>query len=181
MKHVIYLGISGVLHPSWSFYSFVHGRKPEEDGHEKYQSVGVLNEVLQGWPEARIILTSTQPWSKGLPAVLEAMGPLATRVDGFTYEDLTTRVPHGRLGRPIHDVDYWRLDKSKIVRRHVDWLKPDAWVVLDDEDILWSDDERSDHLVLTRGTLGLKDQVAMDRLFTLLEVNFGPPAVQRVR
>ena len=173
--NVVYLGISGVLHPSWSFYSYVHGREPEADGHRKYQSVGALDEALQGWPDARIILTSTQPWSKGLPAVLEALGPLAPRVDGFTFEDLTTRVPWGRLGRPIRDLDYWRLDKCKIVRRHLEWLKPAAWIAVDDEDVLWSDDERSDHLVLTRGTLGLNDPAAMDRLLTLLEINFGPP------
>lgn len=175
----IYLGISGVLHPSWSFYRYVHGREPDEDGHRKYQSVEDLDQVLSGWPSARIVLTSTQPWSKGLSPVLAQLGPLARRVDGFTFEDLTTKIPSDRLGRAISEMDYWRLHKSQIVRRHVEWLKPEGWIALDDEDINWAEDEMS-HLVLTRGTLGLADPVAVDRLYTTLEHNFGAPSCRTV-
>lgn len=178
-KAVVYLGISGVLHPSWSFYRYVYGRNADEDGHRKYQSVSTLAGALEGWPHARIVLTSTQPWSKGLPAVLAELGPLARRVDSFTFEDLTTRIPSDRLGRPLHDVDYWRLHKSGIVRRHVGWLRPEAWIVLDDEDILWEDNVREQRLVLTDGTLGLSDPSTLDRLMTVLVGNFGPPTFTR--
>jgi len=171
---LIYLGISGVLHPSWSFYEYVHGCEPSQDGHRKYQSVEKLAAVLEGWPTARIVLTSTQPWSKGLTPVLDQMGPLARRVSGFTYEDLTTRVPSDKLGRCISDMDYWRLHKSQIVRRHVAWANPTGWIAIDDEDIFWAEDELS-HLVLTQGTLGLADPAAVDQLVTALEQNFGPP------
>lgn len=171
---VIYLGISGVLHPSWSFYRYVHGREPDQDGHRKYQSVETLDHALNGWPSARIVLTSTQPWSKGLPSVLDELGPLARRVDGFTFADLTTKIPADKLGRSISEMDYWRLHKSQIVRRHVEWLKPERWIALDDEDILWAEDEIP-HFVLTRGTLGLADPAAVDHLYSALEQNFGPP------
>lgn len=170
---LIYLGISGVLHPSWSFYKYVHGRDPDEDGHRKYQSVETLSAVLEGWPAARIVLTSTQPWSKGLQPVLDQLGPLSPRVDGFTYEDLTTKVPADKLGRCISDMDYWRLHKSQIVRRHVAWAKPTGWIAIDDENISWAEDELP-HLVLTQGTLGLADPEAVDHLHTVLERNFGP-------
>ncbi|WP_431288794.1 HAD domain-containing protein [Roseateles chitinivorans] len=174
--NVLYLGISGVLHPSWSFYRYVHGREPDEDGHRKYQSVPTLNQALLGWPGARIILTSTQPWAKGLPEVLGFLGPLAARVDGFTFEDLTVKAPYkGRGGRPMFDVDYWRLSKGQIVRAHAEWLKPTAWIALDDEDLGWDDDDRACRLVLTGGTAGLEDAAALDRLMTVLEANFGPP------
>ncbi len=175
-KRLIYLGISGVLHPSFSFYQYVHGREAAEDGHAKYESVPALHDALAGWPDAQIVLTSTQPWARGLPSVLEELGPLAHRVVGFTFEDLTTRVPHRRNGRPMDDNDYWRLHKSQIVRRHVDWFKPRAWVALDDEDISWIEDDR-DHLVLCKGTMGLQDPATMDRLLTVLEQNFGPPCL----
>jgi len=73
-----------VLHPSWSFYSYVHGHALEVDGHAKYQSVPDLVEVLEGWSDAVIMLTSTQPWSKSFPAVLAHLGNLAPRVLGHT-------------------------------------------------------------------------------------------------
>jgi HAD domain in Swiss Army Knife RNA repair proteins len=172
---VVYLGISGVLHPSWSFYRYVYGREAEQDGHRKYQSVNALDEALNGWPAARIVLTSTQPWSRGLEAVLEQLGPLAHRVEGFTFEDLTKKVPADRLGRCISEMDYWRLVKSQIVRRHVEWLKPVGWVAVDDEDIGWAEDELP-HVVVTSGSRGLADPEAIDRLYAALEHSFGHPA-----
>lgn len=174
--NLVYLGISGVLHPSWSFYRYVHGREASDDGHRKYQSVGSLRAALEGWPSARIVLTSTQPWSKGLDEVLRELDVLAGRVDGYTFRDLTEKAPsRARHGRPMYDVDYWRLSKGQIVHAHADWLRPKAWIAIDDEDIGWSEEDRQERLVLTSGTRGLNDPRAMDRLMTTLEVNFGPP------
>ncbi|WP_423600894.1 HAD domain-containing protein [Roseateles sp. MS654] len=172
---VVYLGISGVLHPSQSLYELLEGRSPWEAGHRPYEAVPVLERVLRGWPEVRIVLTSTQPWSKGLPAVLTELGPeLAARVMGFTYEDLTTKLRRGKRQRPLSDEDYWRLNKSEIVRLHVEWLRPVAWVAVDDETILWTERERRGHLVAVDGSKGLLwDAAAQDRLATLQEGNFG--------
>jgi len=172
---VVYLGISGVLHPSQSLYELLEGRSPWEAGHRPYEAVPVLANVLRGWPEARIVLTSTQPWSKGLPAVLAELGPgLAARVEGFTYEDLTTKLRRGKRQRPLSSEDYWRLNKSEIVRLHVEWLKPAAWVAVDDETILWTAQERQEHLVAVDGCRGLlQDAAAQDRLATVLASNWG--------
>ena len=172
--NLIYLGISGVLHPSWSFYSDVHGHAPEVDGHAKYQSVPDLVEVLEGWPDAAIMLTSTQPWSKGLPEVLAHLGNLAPRVLGHTFADLTERAPVGRRGRPLWAEDYWRLSKSQIVDLHVRWFRPQRWIVIDDEDIRWPYEVANDRLVLTSGCSGLGCPAAIDRLRTVLHHNFGP-------
>jgi hypothetical protein len=172
---VIYLGISGVLHPSKSLYQLITGRSPWNDGHRRYEAVQVLERVLRGWPEARIVLTSTQPWAKGLPAVLSELGPeLSAKVSGHTYDDLTTKVPCGPRQMPIGDADYWRHLKAEIVRLHVGWLKPAAWIAVDDETILWTDDEREQRLVAVNGRKGLLDPVAQDRLVTVLTGNFGP-------
>lgn len=177
---VVYLGISGVLHPSQSLYELLKGRSPWEAGHRPYEAVPVLESMLRGWPEARIVLTSTQPWSKGLPAVLAELGPdLAARVVGFTYEDLTTKLRRGKRQRPLSSEDYWRLNKSEIVRLHVEWLKPAAWVAVDDETILWTEQERLDQLVAVDGCKGLlRDKAAQDRLVTVLAGNFGRPRTQ---
>ena len=42
---VIYLGISGVLHPSSSTYELVYGRSPWVDGHAQYEAVPWLADL----------------------------------------------------------------------------------------------------------------------------------------
>lgn len=175
--NVIYLGISGVLHPSRSFYELMYGHSPADDGHCEYEAVPVLERILQDWPEARIVLSSTQPWAKGLPAVLNRLGPvLAERVLGYTYQDLTTKLRLGRRQRPVSNEDYWRLQKSGVVRLHVEWLRPAAWVAIDDENIGWTYEEQELHLVEVDGCKGLLDSAAQDRLITVLKGNFGNAA-----
>jgi HAD domain in Swiss Army Knife RNA repair proteins len=172
---VVYLGISGVLHPSASLYELIEGRSPWEDGHRPYEAVSWLEEALEGWPQARIVLSSTQPWAKGLPAVLELLGDaLAQRVLGYTHEDLTTKLRRGKWQIPLSNEDYWRLNKSDIVRLHARWLRPTEWIAVDDDTILWNAEEHRDHLVVVDGCKGLLDAVAQDRLLTLLAAKFGP-------
>jgi hypothetical protein len=175
--NVIYLGISGVLHPSRSLYELLEGRSPWDAGHRPYEAVPILENALLNWPDVRIVLTSTQPWSEGLPTVLAELGSsLSPRVLGFTYEDLTTKLRRGRRHLPLSDEDYWRLNKSEIVRLHVQWLRPQAWVAVDDDTILWTEDERHQHLVEVDGGKGLLEQAAQDRLAIAMTRNFGPAA-----
>lgn len=177
----IYLGISGVLHPSESIYSLLNIRSPWEDGHSKYEGAPVLAKALESWPDVEIILTSTQPWAHGLESVLEQLGPsLAARVVGYTYEDLTTKVKREVTTRRgvvrtigVSNEDYWRLNKSAIVATHVEWRRPDCWIAIDDEDILWPHDTRRDRLVLTDGCEGLQSAEAQDRLRALMRMHFG--------
>lgn len=177
----IYLGISGVLHPSESTYSLVFGRSPWEDGHSKYENVPALVRALGNWPDVELVLTSTQPWAHGLESVLEQLGPsLAARVVGYTYEDLTTKVKREVTTRSgltrtvgISNEDYWRLNKSGIVATHVEWRRPGRWIAIDDEDILWPHDVRRDRLVLTDGCVGLQSEEAQDQLRAVMLTNFG--------
>jgi HAD domain in Swiss Army Knife RNA repair proteins len=176
---VIYLGISGVLHPSASVYELVYGLSPWDDGHQKYEAVSWLSSALTRWPDVRIVLTSTQPWRHGLPAVLERLGALSERVIGYSYQDLTTRVlrrVRTRSGTTrevtLSNEDYWRLNKSDIVVAHVDWLAPDAWVAVDDESILWPK-ALVEHVCIIDGLEGLRHSAQQDRLLTHLQMNFG--------
>jgi HAD domain in Swiss Army Knife RNA repair proteins len=183
------MGISGVLHPSESTYELVHGRSPWLDGHSLYEGVLVFEWALQSWPEVRIVLTSTQPWAKGLDKVLRHLGPtLASRVVGFTYEDLTTRIKREvptRSGTTrivgYSNEDYWRMSTADIVAAHVAWSHPEQWAVIDDEDILWPADVRRDRLVLTDGCVGLRSARTRDRLCTVMEQNFGPATPSATR
>lgn len=184
VPEVVYLGISGVLHPSQTTYELVVRRSPWEDGHVRYEGVTVLAAALERWPSARIVLTSTLPWSHGLDSVLMHLGPLAARVEGFTFEDLTKsvkRVVRTRSGTTrtltYSPDDYWRMNKSNIVTAHADWLRPSAWVAIDDESILWPADVARDRLILTDGCKGLLDAATQDRLLTVLDASFGPGSV----
>lgn len=179
-RQVVYLGISGVLHPSQSLYELVLRRSPWDDGHARYEGVPVLAAALEPWPSARIVLTSTQPWAHGLASVLAHLGPLASRVAGFTFDDLTqnaVRVVRTRSGTTrmltYSSNEYWRMNKSDIVAAHVAWSRPVAWIAIDDESILWPHDVMRDRLVLTDGCAGLLDAATQDRLLTVLAGNFG--------
>jgi hypothetical protein len=80
----IYLGISGVLHPSESIHTLVFGHPPWEDGHTKYENVPALLQALENWPDVKLVLTSTQPLADGLNSVLAQLGlTLAARVVGY--------------------------------------------------------------------------------------------------
>ena len=176
---LLYLGISGTLHPSASTYEVVHGRSPWDCGHRKYEAVSWLSSALTHWPDVRIVLTSTQPRKYGLPAVLELLGMLGERVIGFTYQELTTKVVRQVRTRSgttrsvgYSNEDYWRMNKSDIVAAHVEWLSPEAWVAVDDENILWPRG-LADHVCIVDGCQGLKHSAEQDRLLTYLQANFG--------
>ena len=175
---VLYLGISGVLHPSASKYELVFGRSPWDAGHCQYEAVQWLSNALEAWPDVKIVLTSTQPWKYGLPAVVLHLGTLAERVIGYTFDDLTTKVVRQvptRSGSTrqltYSSEDYWRMNKSDIVAAHVEWLKPQAWVAVDDEDILWVPAVR-ERVVIVDGCRGLLHPTEQDKLVTSLQVNF---------
>jgi uncharacterized protein (DUF433 family) len=177
---VLYLGISGVLHPSASTYELVCGRSPWDDSHRRYEAVPWLSSILAAWPDVRIVLSSTQPWKHGLQQVLEHLGVLAERVIGFTYEDLTknaVRTVRTRSGTTrkvaLSNEDYWRLNKSDVVVAHVEWLEPAAWVAVDDEDILWPR-KFAEQVCIIDGCEGLAHPAEQDKLLVCLQMNFGP-------
>lgn len=168
---VLYLGISGVLHPSSSVYFLVHGG--DLDRARKYEGVPLLAGLLEPHPEVKIVLTSTVPWKYGLEATLDLLGsPLRDRVVGYTFHDLTTKYRMGRYQRLFDELDYWRCDKARIVRMHVELTKPRRWIALDDEQCpSWNDEP---NVVLVRGAVGLLgDADAQCRLAEVLRQEFG--------
>lgn len=169
-----------MVHPSATTYRLVRGKDPWHNGDVEYEAVPWLAETLAHWPDVRVVLTSTQPWKHGLPAVLQRMPALAGRVVGHTFEDLTTQPVRsvrtssgGSRTRSISSEDYWRMNKADIVAAHVDWLEPEAWVAVDDEDILWRP-EHAAHVCIVDGCEGLGHPVEQDRLLRCLQANFGP-------
>lgn len=161
---ILFLGISGVLHPSASLYLLARGVQPWGNGHARYEGVPVLAQALAPYPLVRILLTSTQPWKHGLAAVTADLGSLGARVDGFTFEVLT------KAG--MGPDDYWRLDKSGIVAATAELLTPRAWAAIDDEGMRWPLEVREHQLVRTDGCEGLLTEEIRDRLHAVLARNF---------
>lgn len=80
---------------------------------------------------------------------------------------------HGAIRTVAYsDEDYWRLSKAQIVAAHVARCRPDRWVALDDEDLLWPSEVRRSQVVLTDRCVGLLDGAAQDRLALVLQRNF---------
>jgi hypothetical protein len=176
---VLYLGISGTLHPSATTYELVVGRSPWSDGHREYEAVPWLEQTMSRWRNVRIILTSPKPARFGMAAILPLLGSVASQVEGFTFEDLTTRPLRQTTTRSgtsrwsaFSHEDYWRMSKSAIVSAHVAWLRPTAWLAVDDESILWSPAQAS-HVCIVDGCRGLGHPAEQDRLLTYLNANFG--------
>lgn len=176
----VYMCTSGVLHPSESTYELLRGRSPWEDGHAKYESAPVLEAALAVWPDVRLVLTTPEPKEYWLQSVLRGVGPsLAARVVGFSFEDLTTKIKREVRTRSgtarlvgYSSQDYWRMSNAEIVATHVAWSRPQRWMVIDSEDILWPLQVRRDRLVLTDGCVGLRDAQTQDRLLTVMHMNF---------
>jgi hypothetical protein len=171
---LLYLGISGVLHPSRTTYRLLHSREPEEDGHQEFEGAATLERILAPCADLYIVLTSTHPRKHGLAGTLDLLGPsLSSRVQGWTFEDLTTKVRVGPRARHVSKEDYWRKNTSEIVRTHVEWARPLAWLALSDDSILWNTQERASHFIEVDGDKGLKhDLAAQQRLAELLARSF---------
>lgn len=176
---VLYLGISGVLHPSASSYELVHRRNPWSDGHREYEAVPWLTQALSHWHDVSIVITSTQSRRHGLPAVLKQLGPyLARRVTGCTYDDLTTKAQRlvttrdgGQRRVAFSPDDYWRMSKAEIVAAHVAWMRPSAWAAVDDEDILWPPSAR-ERVAIIDGCRGLAHPDEQEELLRVLHREF---------
>jgi hypothetical protein len=174
---LLYLGISGVLHPSASVYELVHRASPWSSGHTEYEATQWLASALTNWPDVKIVLTSTQPKLVGLPNVLARLGPLAERVIGYTFEDLTANAFHQKRTHegirkilPCSVEDYWRMSKAQIVLAHMNWRLPQAWVAVDDEDG-WPAEVR-ENVCVVDGCSGLIRASEQERLLEVLSVTF---------
>lgn len=172
---LLYLGIPGVLHPSVAAYRQAHGVAPWEHGHEPYEGVPVLERALAGW-DVHLVLTSREPCLQGMVPVLDALGDcIARRVIGSAYDHLTRYRRPGRSAQLLTAAEYGELGKAEVVRRHLAWMRPAAWVAVDAGDCGWGGaPECAGHVVRVDGYDGLMHPAAEDKLLTLMHANFGP-------
>lgn len=186
---VVHLGVSGVLHPSVSTYHRTMRQSPWENGRSRYESAPILERALSHWPHVRIVLTSTLPRRHRFHEVLKDIGPfLANRVIGYTFKDLTEKARVLDVGgagvirpRRFSERDYRHMSKAEVVATHVLWLRPNRWMVIDDDpDVVWPEGVTHEQLVLTDPCRGLQEKAAEHRLLMLLMNNFGDPDAPRL-
>lgn len=165
---VVYLDLSAVFGPSAA---------PEGLFTVKADVAEVLSGALSGWPDARIVLISTPGGAKGLLEAMRDLGALASRRLDSAFEDLAVKVPFGRINALMKPEEYAGLDKTAVVSRHVDWLRPRCWIAVDVDRAGWPEATARQHLVLADAATGLLTPATLDRLLTVLEGNFGPPVL----
>lgn len=171
---LVYLGISGVLHPSESLYEAVHGHPPWQAGHKRFEALPHLEDLLRPWP-VQVVLTSTRAWKYGLDAVVNELGPVVgPRVVGATFPDLTMKSAVAVRQRTLSEMDYWRLRRGDVVRRHVALASPAAWIALDDDPDGWSLEDLGHRVVLLDGTEGLMSTRAQRNARLAFNRNFRP-------
>lgn len=160
---VLYLDFDGVLHPEDVWRSPTKGiyLGPGGTGHELFENVQLLQELLAAYPAVQIVLSTTWVRVLGFSEARKHLGPeLACRVVGSTY--------HSQM-----DSAAWvDLQRGQQVERDVARRKPSAWVAIDDTDEGWSP-AASSHLVLTNPVEGIRQPEVLARLRKTLALNFG--------
>ena len=151
---VLYLDLDGVVHHEkvlWHPRRGIYMSPYEAAGHSLFEWVHILESVLEPYPTAALVLSSTWCIRPGYSATLKRLpASLRARFIGGTY--------HGR----VHGVDPWNLSMFRTTPRGVQVQedaqrrKPRQWIALDDDLEDWPD-SCWQNLVACDGTTGLSD------------------------
>ena len=150
---VIYLDYDGVLHPA----AVRHHQTPptvwlETPGHALFESASVLEQLLEPYPAARIVLSTS--WLREMsPEAARAYLPqmLASRIIGSTYQPELFGV--GTLKR---------YSRSAQIMADVLTRKPTRWLVVDADRISLPDDLQAN--IVPMPFPGLFDPAAQELL-----------------
>ncbi|WP_233799802.1 HAD domain-containing protein [Paraburkholderia sp. HP33-1] len=162
---VLYLDLDGCLHPESVYLHPKFGPILwNAPGHELFEHVKLLEQVLEPYLDVCIILsTSWVPRYRGsLRRVLRRFTPsLRARVVGATYHSQMSMADFTNTAKGMQ---VW----SDVLRR-----KPEAWIALDDDDKNWPAWCR-DHLVRTDPYLGIGEASVLSELQAKLAEIFTP-------
>lgn len=159
--HLLMLDYDGVLHPE-SVY-LLHKRGPvllDAPGHRLFENCGLLEEVLEPYPEVRIVLSTSwvRRYRGSVRRVARRLTPtLQARVIGATYHSAMD--PREFAAAP-RGMQVW----SDVLRR-----KPEAWLALDDDWLHWPAWCR-ENLVRTDEVLGISAPSVLAELKVKLEL-----------
>ena len=154
---ILFLDYDGVLHPN-NVYMTPTGIVLRSDGHNLFEHAELLADLLDPYPDVRIVLSTSWVWSVGFD---EAKTRLPER--------LQTKI-HGATFNPENeDRTLWRMYSRWFqVNQYVQQNNIQSWVAVDDDDRCWPEDRRH-HLVHTSESEGIGDKVVQDELILKIE------------
>lgn len=175
---VVYTDLDGVVHPDAAMY---HARRGiymcpmEAPGHALFEWLHVLEEALQPYPQARLVLSSSWCIRPGYGATLKRLPQsLRERYIGGTF--------HWRY----HGADSYALSKFQEMPRgmqiwqDVERRQPLQWLAIDDNAEGWPE-WALDNLIRCDGSTGLSSQRVQDELNEKLWRYTGYGAITRDR
>ena len=130
-EKVLYLDYDGVLHHESCYW---HARKgpylnvPEGGNHVLFRHAPLLVEMLEPYPDLKIVLSTSWVRSYGCAGAAKRLpGALRSRVIGATWHSKMKPLKHEWVSRP-RGMQVW----GDVQRRH-----PLAWLALDDDCLGW--------------------------------------------
>lgn len=157
----LYLDFDGVLHHEavyWQRRRGAYVSQSEAPGHTLFEWANVLEEVLAGFPDVRLVLSSTWCVQPGYGKALARLSPiLQARFIGGTFH----KRHHGAdpwLVQAFRATPRWRQIAADVERR-----QPRAWLALDDDTEDWPCELLS-NLVACDGTTGLSSSLVREEL-----------------
>jgi hypothetical protein len=151
-EHVLYLDFDGVLHHENCRWH--PGRGPSlsaPDRYELFQHNGLLEQMLDPYPQVKVVLSTTWVVRYGLTKTANLLPPsLQGRVIGATFHSRHMTVD-----------DYLHLPRGQQVHDDVLRRRPRDWLALDDDEEGWPA-ERTEKFVKTHMYEGLSASSVQD-------------------
>jgi hypothetical protein len=142
---VLYLDFDGVLHHEDVYWHPRRGAYMAARGHKLFEYVSLLKELLQPWPEVKIVLSTSWVRQYGFSRTAKRLGPaLRARCIGGTWH----------TGMRAHEWSFARLPRGLQIVQDVQRRNPGGWVAVDDDHNDWPKHFES-HLVRSHPSLGI--------------------------
>ena len=155
---VLYLDYDGTIHPEQVYTERGKPYVREPQGRQLFEQCDLLTQLLQPYPDVRIVLSTTWVPHYGYRRAANFLPPqLRDRCVGSTF--------HREMGR------HWfrqQLSRGEQVRADVARRNPSAWLALDDDVEGWGE-VRETHHIATDPVDGIAAPAVLDRLRTALE------------
>jgi hypothetical protein len=163
--HLLYLDFDGVLHPSAVYRSpggaIFLAQYYVDDGHQLFEHADLLAELLEPFPEVRIVLSTSWVQEVGIAAASEQLPEaMRHRVIGATYDPCAPRDRFNALSR------------GEQVWADVHGRCPIAWLAIDDDVSYWPEHARP-HWVQSETEKGIAAPRTRAMLVAALARTFG--------